>query len=125
MSSSAIRQKAQEDRSEATTCWIRFSRSGSEGFGTVEGEAIAVHAGDMFAGAQPTGETVPLAEVTLLAPVAPSKIIALWNNFHALAGKLSMPVPPGAALPDEGAVQRGGAGRHDPAAAILCGEGGL
>jgi 2-keto-4-pentenoate hydratase/2-oxohepta-3-ene-1,7-dioic acid hydratase in catechol pathway len=93
MSSSAIRQKAQEGRSEAMTSWIRFSRSGSEGFGTIEGEAIAVHAGDMFAGAQPTGETVPLAEVTLLAPTTPSKIIALWNNFHALAGKLSMPVP--------------------------------
>jgi 2-keto-4-pentenoate hydratase/2-oxohepta-3-ene-1,7-dioic acid hydratase in catechol pathway len=94
MTSSAILPAAQEERTSATARWIRFSRDGREGFGTVDGEAIAVHDGDMFAGAEPTGETVRLAEVALLPPVAPSKIIALWNNFYALAGKLSMPVPP-------------------------------
>lgn len=94
MPSSAIRKVAQPDRDEAVARWVRFSRNGNEGFGTVEGEAIQVHAGNMFAGAERTGERVPLAEVALLAPVAPSKIIALWNNFHALAGKLSVPVPP-------------------------------
>lgn len=94
MTSSAILQTVQDDRTSATTRWIRFSRGGSEGFGTVEGEVVAVHDGDMFSGAEPTGERVALAEVALLPPVVPSKIIALWNNFHALAGKLSMPVPP-------------------------------
>lgn len=93
MSDTATRRMAQQARGEATTRWVRFSHRGSEGFGTVAGGAVAVHGGDMFAGAQPTGETVPLAEVTLQAPTVPSKIIALWNNFHALAGKLSMPVP--------------------------------
>ncbi len=93
MASSAIQQRVQQDRQDAATFWIRFSRDGVEGFGTVAGETVAVHAGDMFAGAEPTGETVPLGEVTLLAPTAPSKIIALWNNFHALAAKMSMPAP--------------------------------
>lgn len=93
MPSSAIRQMVQQDRRDAATFWIRFSHDGAEGFGTVEGETIAIHAGDMFAGAEPTGESVPLAEVTLLAPTAPSKIIALWNNFHALAAKMSMSAP--------------------------------
>ena len=35
-----------------------------------------------------------LGNVELLAPVQPSKIIALWNNFHALAAKINMPKPP-------------------------------
>ena len=29
----------------------------------------------------------------MLAPCAPSKIIALWNNFHALAAKIGKPAP--------------------------------
>ena len=93
MPSSAIRQMVQQDRHDAATFWIRFSHDGAEGFGTVAGDTVAIHAGDMFAGAEPTGKTVPLAEVTLLAPASPSKIIALWNNFHALAAKMSMSAP--------------------------------
>ena len=34
--------------------WIRFENGGKTGFGTVEGETIAVHSGDMFAAAKPT-----------------------------------------------------------------------
>lgn len=93
MSNLAIRQVARLAPGAATMHWVRFARAGSEGFGTLSGEAIAIHDGDMFAGAQSTGENVSLAEVTLLAPTAPSKIIALWNNFHALAAKMSNPVP--------------------------------
>ena len=40
--------------------WVRFERNGRLAFGTVDG-VIAVHAGDMFAGAIATGETVRLA----------------------------------------------------------------
>jgi 2-keto-4-pentenoate hydratase/2-oxohepta-3-ene-1,7-dioic acid hydratase in catechol pathway len=93
MPSSAIRQMARQDHRNAVILWVRFARDGREGFGTVADEAITVHAGDMFSGAEPTGETVPLGSVTLLAPASPSKIIALWNNFHALAAKMSMPTP--------------------------------
>jgi len=31
--------------------WIRFEHGGKTGFGTLEGETIAVHTGDLFAGA--------------------------------------------------------------------------
>lgn len=93
MSNAAMRQVARTEHSPATAHWLRFAHAGREGFGTLAGEMVAVHRGDMFAGAQPTGENLSLAEVTLLAPTAPSKIIALWNNFHALAAKLAMPVP--------------------------------
>ena len=33
--------------------WIRFEQGGKTGFGTLEGDTIAVHTGDMFAGAKP------------------------------------------------------------------------
>ena len=67
--------------------WIRFESSGKTGFGTVEGETITVHSGDMFAAAKPTGETLKLSDVQLSTPCLPSKMICLWNNFHQLAAK--------------------------------------
>ena len=74
--------------------WIRFERQGQTGFGTLDGEAITVHDGDMFEDPRPTGETVPLADVEVLTPCVPSKMICLWNNFHALAARLGVPEPP-------------------------------
>src|SRR6478672_5239662 len=75
------------------TQWIRFERNGRVGFGTLEGGTIAVHQGDMFADAKPSGETVQLADVKVLTPCTPSKMICLWNNFHQLAAKNGFPVP--------------------------------
>src|SRR3954463_10180469 len=73
--------------------WVRFDDGGTPRFGTVEGERIRVCEGDMLAGAVPTERHVALAEAALLSPVQPSKVIALWNNFHALAAKLGLPEP--------------------------------
>lgn len=73
--------------------WLRFRHQGSVGFGTLEGTTINVHAGDMFAGCSATGQTLALADVTLLAPCVPSKMPALWNNFHERAAKEGNPIP--------------------------------
>lgn len=89
----AIRQAARAEPGIEPVQWVRFAHGGREGFGRLEGQQVAIHRGDMFADPQPTGETIAFAEVALLAPTLPSKIIALWNNFHALAAKLSNPVP--------------------------------
>src|SRR5579872_2048516 len=69
------------------TKWIRFESQGKTGFGTLEGDSIAVHSGDMFAGAKPTGETLKLADVQTRTPCDPTKMVCLWNNFHQLAAK--------------------------------------
>ena len=73
--------------------WIRFERGGQTGFGTLRDGVIQIHEGDMFAAPRATGATVPLAEVTLLTPCVPTKMIALWNNFHAIAAKLNLTAP--------------------------------
>jgi len=75
--------------------WARFDRSGTVGFGTLDSDdQIHVHTGDMFAGAVATGEVLPLAGVKLLMPTQPTKVIAMWNNFLALAAKLKLQDPP-------------------------------
>ena len=73
--------------------WLRFERNGQTGFGTLSDGTIAVHSGDMFSTAKPTGESVKFADVTILTPCTPSKMIALWNNFHQLAAKNDFLVP--------------------------------
>ena len=76
------------------TRWVRFEHEGRGEFGTLDDDGnIAVHSGDMFAAAVATGNTVPLADVKLLTPTVPSKMLALWNNFHALADKLGTARP--------------------------------
>ncbi|NQU60253.1 MAG: fumarylacetoacetate hydrolase family protein [Rhodospirillales bacterium] len=75
------------------TLWGRFDRAGTTGFGTIDGDAISIHEGDMFRAAKATGETVALADVKLLAPCVPTKMVAMWNNFHALAAKMKVAEP--------------------------------
>ena len=73
--------------------WLRYIHEGRGGFGRLDGETIAVHAGDLFDGPTPTGETLALSQVTVDLPCRPSKYIALWNNFHASAAKQGLTRP--------------------------------
>jgi 2-keto-4-pentenoate hydratase/2-oxohepta-3-ene-1,7-dioic acid hydratase in catechol pathway len=73
--------------------WVRFEQAGKSQFGTLENDRIQVHSGDMFADPKPTGASVALSEVKLQMPVQPTKIIAMWNNFFALAKKLNLADP--------------------------------
>ncbi len=76
------------------TRWIRYAEGGLPGFGQLHGNEIRVHSGDMFGSPQPTGRTLELGAVVVQTPTAAGKMIALWNNFRALAAKLGNPVPP-------------------------------
>lgn len=75
------------------THWVRYRHAGKIGFGTLADSSIAVHDDDMFASPSATGATLKLTDVDLLAPCEPTKIIGLWNQFHALAAKLGNPAP--------------------------------
>jgi 2-keto-4-pentenoate hydratase/2-oxohepta-3-ene-1,7-dioic acid hydratase in catechol pathway len=73
--------------------WLRFEHSGRTAIGTLEAGTIHVHEGDLFAAPRPTGETLPLAEVTVRRPVEPSKYVGLVNNYRAAAERQGGPVP--------------------------------
>ena len=80
------------------TRWIGFKRAGRPGFGRLVDTRIEVCQGDMFGTPEPTGEIVDLAGVTIDLPCRPSKMIALWNNFHAAAAKQGLGRPEGPLL---------------------------
>ncbi len=73
--------------------WLRFEHAGQSGFGKLQGDTITVYQGDMFSHPEATSRTLALSAVRLLTPTQPSKMIAIWNNFHALAAKLNAAIP--------------------------------
>jgi 2-keto-4-pentenoate hydratase/2-oxohepta-3-ene-1,7-dioic acid hydratase in catechol pathway len=74
--------------------WIRYEHKGTVGFGNLDGDTIKVFRGDMFDHPAATGETLLLSAVRILTPCVPTKMVALWNNFRALAEKLNQAIPP-------------------------------
>jgi len=74
--------------------WVRFRVADDVGFGTLDdADNIHVYSGDMFGKCLTTGASHALADVKLLAPTVPGKVLALWNNFMALAAKLDLQTP--------------------------------
>jgi 2-keto-4-pentenoate hydratase/2-oxohepta-3-ene-1,7-dioic acid hydratase in catechol pathway len=75
------------------TRWLRFTTGGTSGFGTLDGDTVHVHRGDMFGASEPTGEQLAVAGLTWDTPCAPTKMVALLNNFHASLKKANKPAP--------------------------------
>lgn len=73
--------------------WLRFEHAGKTGFGKLQGDSIAVYEGEMFDNPEATSRTLALSAVRLLTPTQPTKMLAVWNNFHALAAKLDAAIP--------------------------------
>ena len=73
--------------------WLRFQHLDTIRFGTLEGDKIRVYKGDMFDAPQRTDIALNLADVTVLTPVVPGRVLAMWNNFHALGKKLGLAPP--------------------------------
>jgi 2-keto-4-pentenoate hydratase/2-oxohepta-3-ene-1,7-dioic acid hydratase in catechol pathway len=76
------------------TSWIRFQLAhGHIGIGVLENDRITEYEGDMFGDPVRSGNVLRLDDVTLRSPCVPTKVVALWNNFHALSGKLGKAAP--------------------------------
>ncbi|MDJ0958196.1 MAG: fumarylacetoacetate hydrolase family protein [Arenicellales bacterium] len=75
------------------TVWVRFSHQGVDGIGSLEGSRVTEYVGDLFSNAQSTERTFNLDEVEILTPTAPTKMVAMANNFHALIEKFGLTVP--------------------------------
>lgn len=62
-------------------------------FGVIENEAVALLTGHPFGDFTPEGRVLRLADVRLVAPVLPSKIIAVGRNYAAHAQEMGGEVP--------------------------------
>ncbi len=66
--------------------YVRYSEAGSVSYGILEGDVIQELEGSPFAEARPTGRTLRLSMVSLLAPCEPSKVIAVGLNYQSHLG---------------------------------------
>lgn len=72
---------------------VRFRRGKEIRYGVLEGDAIRALARPPFEGFIASGEVIPLDQVVLLAPCAPSKIVALGLNYRDHAHEFGSPLP--------------------------------
>jgi 2-keto-4-pentenoate hydratase/2-oxohepta-3-ene-1,7-dioic acid hydratase in catechol pathway len=79
----------------AVTKYVRYAQGATSSYGILEGDAIRELRGDLFANPSPTGRRVKLADVQLLAPVAPSKVIAVGLNYKTHLGERPAAAYPG------------------------------
>ena len=73
--------------------WLRFEQDGQTQFGTLLDGVISIHTGDMFSNPADTVEKAALADVRILMPCTPSKMVCLWNNFRAMTAKMDGEIP--------------------------------
>ncbi|HVW81266.1 MAG TPA: fumarylacetoacetate hydrolase family protein [Mycobacteriales bacterium] len=71
----------------------RFSHDGAVSFGVIEGDAVAQITAHPFAEIEFTGGRAPLSAVKLLAPVLPSKVVAIGKNYASHAAEMGGEVP--------------------------------
>jgi 2-keto-4-pentenoate hydratase/2-oxohepta-3-ene-1,7-dioic acid hydratase in catechol pathway len=65
------------------TRYVRYAAAGRNCYGIMDEQTIRELSGDIFAGAEPTGKTLKLSDVKLLAPCEPSKVVAVGRNYKS------------------------------------------
>lgn len=83
---SALEASASSSAQEGPVHHVRYEHEGTVSFGILEGDTIHRLEGDFLVSAQRTGDIVALADVKLLAPVVPSKVIAVGLNYRSHLG---------------------------------------
>ncbi len=73
------------------TC--RFKKGSRELYGVIDGPKVRALTAEPWAGGLPEGPALGLAEVSLVAPVAPSKVVCVGRNYRAHAAELGQEVP--------------------------------
>ena len=75
--------------------WARFIYKGDLKFGKLSNDdkSIIVYKGDIFNAPSKTDEILLIDDVLIQTPCNPSKMIALWNNYKALADEKGLSYP--------------------------------
>jgi 2-keto-4-pentenoate hydratase/2-oxohepta-3-ene-1,7-dioic acid hydratase in catechol pathway len=68
------------------TKFVRCTQGEGTFYGLLEGETVRPILGDLFESYQVTDTSIPLARVTLLPPVEPSKVLAVGLNYRSHLG---------------------------------------
>ena len=84
-----------DSQQPSVTAYVRYTHNGATSYGILEGETIRELKGNLFANPKPTGRQVKRAEVQLLAPCEPDKVIAVGLNYKSHLGDRKPAAYPG------------------------------
>lgn len=82
-------------QAQPATKYVRYTAAGVVAYGILEADSIRELAGDLFASPKPTGRSVRLSRVKLLAPCEPKKVIAVGLNYQTHLGERPTAAYPG------------------------------
>jgi 2-keto-4-pentenoate hydratase/2-oxohepta-3-ene-1,7-dioic acid hydratase in catechol pathway len=68
------------------TKYVRYETAGQISNGILNGDTIQELRGSIFENAEPTGRTLNLSDVRLLAPCQPAKVVAVGLNYKSHVG---------------------------------------
>jgi len=74
--------------------YVRYTHDSSTAYGILDGDTVREIRGDLFGSQAETGATHPLANVKLLAPCVPGKIMAVGLNYKSHLGGRPQPAHP-------------------------------
>jgi 2-keto-4-pentenoate hydratase/2-oxohepta-3-ene-1,7-dioic acid hydratase in catechol pathway len=74
--------------------YIRYRNSAGASYGILDGDTVREIRGDLFGAHAETGATHPLADVKLLHPCEPGKILAVGLNYKSHLGGRPQPANP-------------------------------
>lgn len=80
---------------QEVTKYVRYEHGGVTSYGILEGETVHQLEGNIFESAERTGATVPLADVNLLVPSEPTKVVAAGFNYRSHLGETPEVEAPG------------------------------
>jgi len=75
--------------------YVRYLHGERIACGILEGDVIRELTGNFLADSRPTGKSVRLADVRLLAPCEPTKVVAVGLNYKSHIGERATPEYPG------------------------------
>ena len=73
--------------------FVRFQLNGTVHQGILEGDQVRAIQGDMFRDFTPGTTSYPVAQVKLITPCLPSKIVCIGLNYRDHAAEVNLPVP--------------------------------
>lgn len=82
----------------AITRYVRYLSKGKTSYGILEGEFVRELHRNFLEDTTPTGERISTADVRLLAPCEPSKVIAVGRNYQSHLGERAPLAYPGVFL---------------------------
>src|SRR5690348_12509101 len=106
-------------RPRSTMRIARIKHADTISHAVVEGDRVKPIEGDLFGKWKPGKRTIPLDEITLLAPVAPANVICIGQNYlaHVKEGNAEPPKAPLIFLKPTTTINDPGAGVPLPAMA--------